>query len=412
MTDFPALGTEHRAGLARAVRREVVVEQEIFLVLATDGIDDLAIAGGAERGGDDRLGLAASEQGRAVGARQDAGADGDRADRAQVATIDPHLGVEHLVAHGAVFEFGKLGSDTLAIPRLGLCIRMGKQGVDGVLAQRGDGVLALGLDGDPVGIGQSGTGGRFQGGDQCMIGFRSLPGERLGADFGNEGVDRVDRGLQFAMAEHHRAKHHVLGQQLGLGLDHQHGIGGAGDHQFEFGLLQLAGGRVEQVATVPITDLGGTDRPGERCARQGERGRSADHGRNIAIDLRIHRHDRGDDLGLVAEALRKQRTDRPIDQARGQSFLLGGTPLTLEESTGNAAAGVELFLIVDGERKEIEPLAQALVDHGGNQYHRVGHPHQNGATGLTGDLARLQRDRMVAELETLAYFRHEYSPCR
>ena len=28
-------------------------------------------------------------------------------------------------------------------------------------------------------------------------------------------------------------EHHVLGQLLGLGLDHQHGVGGAGDHEVE-----------------------------------------------------------------------------------------------------------------------------------------------------------------------------------
>src|SRR3546814_14671383 len=60
----------HATGFTDRVRREVVVEQEVFLVLAGDGVDDLAVARGAQGDRDDRLGLAAGEQRRAMHARQ------------------------------------------------------------------------------------------------------------------------------------------------------------------------------------------------------------------------------------------------------------------------------------------------------------------------------------------------------
>ena len=57
--------------------------------------------------------------------------------------------------------------------------------------------------------------------------------------------DRVDHRLEALVAEHHGAEHHVLGQLLGLGLDHQHGVGGAGDDEVELAVGHLGDGRVE-----------------------------------------------------------------------------------------------------------------------------------------------------------------------
>ena len=41
------------------------------------------------------------------------------------------------------------------------------------------------------------------------------------------------------MAVHHGAQHDVLGQLLGLGLDHQHAFLGAGDDEVEGARLEL-----------------------------------------------------------------------------------------------------------------------------------------------------------------------------
>ena len=82
---------------------------------------------------------------------------------------------------------------------------------------------------------------------------------------------------------------------------------------------------------------------------------------DVAVDFRVHRHHGGDDLDFVLEVLGEQRADRAIDQARDQRFLLGLATFALEEAARDAAAGVELFLVVDGEREEILPFARALA---------------------------------------------------
>ena len=72
VADLAPAGRPHAAGLAGRVRREVVVQHEVLAVLAFERVDDLLVLAGAERGDDERLGLAAGEQRRAMGARQDA----------------------------------------------------------------------------------------------------------------------------------------------------------------------------------------------------------------------------------------------------------------------------------------------------------------------------------------------------
>ena len=92
-----------------------------------------------------------------------------------------------------------------------------------------------------------------------------------------------------------------------------------------------------------------------------------------------------DDLGLVAPAVDEQRADRTVDQAGDQRLLFGRTSLALEIAAGNAARGVGLFLIVDGQRQEIDAFARRL---GGDTGRSHGPPYVASRRRLlTGDLA-------------------------
>src|SRR5690606_16766089 len=110
--------------------------------------------------------------------------------------------------------------------------------------------------------------------------------------------------------------------------------------------LQLGGGRVEDVLAVLVADLGGADRALERGAGQRQRGRGADQRGDVAVHFRVQRDHLRDDLHFVPVVLGEQRADRAVDQARDQRFLLGRTAFALEETTGDAAAGVELLDVV------------------------------------------------------------------
>src|SRR3546814_12097891 len=76
----------------------------------------------------------------------------------------------------------------------------------------------------------------------------------------------------------------------------------------------------------------------------------------------------------------------------------------------DAAAGVELLLVVDGEREEVLPLARGLVGDGADQQHGALARDHDRATSLASDLAGFDGDRAVAVLEALGNFCHVCIP--
>src|SRR6185369_3887392 len=92
VTDFAATGRTDTAGIADGEGREVVVQQERLFVRSLQGVDELLVFGSTERRDDQRLGLTAREQRRAMGARQNANFRHDRTDGLVVTAIDALAG--------------------------------------------------------------------------------------------------------------------------------------------------------------------------------------------------------------------------------------------------------------------------------------------------------------------------------
>ena len=343
--------------LADGVGREVVMQQERFLVRSRQRVDILLVFAGAERGDDQRLRLAAGEQRRAVGARQHAGLGHDVAHGFQIAPIDAFAGVEDVPADDLGFQFLEhVGHVQLVVLRLRtfreeVREHLGLHGVD-----RG---VALLLDRDRVGRPQFlfGEAEHFLF-DRCVVDglelarfFRRLLGEL---------DDRVDDRLEMPVAEHDRAEHHLFRQLLRLGLDHQHRIVGAGDDQIELGLGHLVQRRVQHEFVVDEAYSGGADRAHERRAGQRQRGGGRHHRQNVRIVFHVMGENGDDHLRLVAPAVGEQRTDRAIDQAGDQRLLFGGAAFALEIATGDAACGVGLFLVVDGQGQKVDAFTRRL----------------------------------------------------
>ena len=170
------------------------------------------------------------------------------------------------------------------------------------------------------------------------------------------------------VAEHHGAEHDVFVEFLGFRFHHQHGVGGAGDDEVELGFDHFVERRVEHVFVVDEADAGGADRTLERRAGNRQRRGGGDQRQNVGIVLHVVRQHGDDDLGLVAPAVDEQRTDRAVDQAGDQRFLLGRTAFALEVAAGNAARGVGLFLVVDGQRQEVDAFARRLGGDDGGEH--------------------------------------------
>ena len=189
------------------------------------------------------------------------------------------------------------------------------------------------------------------------------------------------------MAEHHGAEHDVFVELLGFRFHHQHGVGGAGDDEVELGVGHLVERRVEDEFVIGEADAGGADRALERRAGQRQRGGGRHQRHDVGIVLHVVRQHGDDDLGLVAPAVDEQRTDRAVDQAGDQRLLFGRPAFALEIAAGNAARGVGLFLVVDGQRQEVDAFARRLGGDDGGEHDGLAIGRHHGAIGLARDFA-------------------------
>ncbi len=217
------------------------------------------------------------------------------------------------------------------------------------------------------------------------------PGPARLAGLGDQFLDGADGGLHLLMAEHDRAEHHFLGQARGLRLHHQHRMLGAGDDQVQLRIGERLGGRVEDVGAVLVADARSTNRPIERQAREAHGGRGADQRGDVRIDLRIERDDGGHHLHVVVEAIREQRADRAVDQARGEGLLLRRPALALEEPARDAPGGVGLLDVIHREREEVPARGGGRLGAGGDEHDGLAHGDAHRAFCLAGHLARLDR---------------------
>ena len=345
VADFAPAGRTHAAGLADRIGGEIIVEQEPLLIGPVERIDILLVLAGAQRCDDHRLGFAAGEQGRAVGARQHPDLSQDRAHGGQIAPVDAPLVVENVPANdlglGVVerlfdLVWGKLRLGPLGRER-GEHLRL-----DGV-----DGGVALLLLGERIGGAQirlAYVQDRLF--DRGVI-VRGEIARLLGGLFG-QADDRLNDRLEPGVTGHHRLQHGLFGKLLGLQLDHENGVRGSRDDQIERRVLHLLDCRIDPDLALDDADARRPDRSHERHAGEGERGRGGDHRENVGIGLEVIGEDRGDDLRVAAEIIREQRADRPVDQAGGEGFAVGRAPFALEIAARNAARGERLFLVVDG----------------------------------------------------------------
>ncbi len=396
VAEFAPLRRTHASGLADAEGGEVVMEQEALLVGALKRVDELLVLGGAERRNDQRLRFAAGEQGRAVGARQHADLAEDRANGRQVAAVDAAAVVEDVPAHYFRLRVMERLRDVF-LGELGLALGGGER-VEHLLLDRVDGGVALLLDGEAISGAQirlADLQNRLLGGGLVGAGeFARL----LGGLFG-ELDDRGDDRLESGVAVHDGFQHDLFRKLPGLGLDHQHRIGSAGDDEIERRVFQLLDRRVHDGLALDVADARGSDRSHERNAGKRERGRSGDDGQNVRVGFEVMAQHRDDDLRLAAEIVGEQRPDRPVDQAGDQNLLLRRLAFALPEAAGDAPRRVRLFQIVDGQGEEILPGLGGLGGDDRRQNRGFAPARKDGAVGLAGDAACFERKLAAAPIE-------------
>ena len=233
------------------------------------------------------------------------------------------------------------------------CLYLGLCGVDGFVTRL--------LVGDLVGCAQVVLDQAEHGGFEFRKVGDLVIARILGGDF-RQLDDRVEHRLEATVAEHDSAEHDVFRQFLCFRPDHQNGVARAGDDEVELGFSHLVDVRVELVLAADVADASTADRAHERNARQSQCCRGGDDRHDVGIVFTIVLHDGDDDLGVVLVAVGEKRADRAVDEAGNQGFLLARAAFTLEVAAGNLAGGVGLFLVVDGQREEVEPGFGSLAE--------------------------------------------------
>ena len=218
-------------------------------VFAAQCVNNLLIARSAQRGNGKGLRFAAGKQCRAVCARQYVGLDVDGAHGAGVAPINARLPCQNLPAYHVGFQLFKDAFDFIFRQRVGFFgNQRGFNGSPCFVQFRAAGLFLA--DFERFGDGCARNFAHF--GNQFGIGFRCLPIPHFGVHFVCQFVDGGNHGLHLLMTKHHRAQHHVFGQNIGFGFHHQHGLLCACHHQIQLRCCQFGFAGVEQILPVGI----------------------------------------------------------------------------------------------------------------------------------------------------------------
>ncbi len=366
-------------------------------------VDELLIIARAQRGHDEALRLAAREQRRAVGPGQKARFAHDVADLVGLAAVDAGAGFHNVAAQDAGFELFQGRAE------VGVGLLLFAQCLDDRGAGGGNGGGALLLVADRKRLAHVLVTGLDHGLVQVAVVGR-LEIEGLFRAFLGQVDDQVDHRLDRFVRKGHGAQHFGFGQLVGFGFHHHDGVFGAGHNQVEALLgveaqvLHVVDGGVQDVFAILKAHAAACDRPHERRARDGQRGAGGDHRDDVGVVDQIVGQHGAHHQHFVLEPVHEQRTDRAVDQTRGQRFFLGGAGLTLEETAGDLARGIVFFLVVHGQREEALPLFGCLGE--GDVGHHAGFAERRDhrAVCLACNLACFQCELFVAPLHGFLNF--------
>ena len=170
-------------------------------------------------------------------------------------------------------------------------------------------------------------------------------------------VDEGDDLLDLHVSGLDGVQHGVLVHLVGTGLDHDDLVHGGGNGQGQVALLALLLGGVQDDLAVHQAHLHTADGAVPGDLRHGGDEGCADHAGDLRAAIGVQAHDGHGDADIVAHLLGEQRAHGAVHHAAGEDGALTGAALAAHEAAGDAACGVELFLILHVQREEIHTFA-------------------------------------------------------
>ena len=397
MADLATTGAADASGFADGEVREVVVEDELLLCLATGiGIKLLRVFVRAESDEADRLGFAANKQGGTMGAGENASFARDRADGIKATAVEALAIVQNEAANGFLLDV-----------------------VEGVLDDElGDFLRAEFLDefhADFVlnGFARAFTGelaGRQQGRDETVasegLGFlEDFVGNDVQRDlalglagFGGEFLLRGDQRLTAFLAELERGIKVSLGDFLGCAFEHHDVLFVADIDEVEVAFSAFVVIGVGDELAIDASDANRAQRTAPRNVADHQRCRCADDAENVRIVLAVRAEQDGLDLDFVIPALGEERANRAVGETAGEDFLFCGTTFALEVAAGKLSSSSSLLAVIDGQREEVLSVLRLGGGDSGDDDDRFAELNGDGTVGLLGQLAGFDGDLFIADL--------------
>ena len=217
-------------------------------------------------------------------------------------------------------------------------------------------------------------------------------------------MDSVDGYTALLVTKHDSAQHDFFGQLKRFRLDHQHSGFGASYDQIHDAVFALGLSRVQDVFAIDISHTGRAHGAVERDTRNGQGGRGADHGGDVSVHLRIQRNGVYDHMHFVVKTFGEQRTDGTVNQTTGECFKFAGFGFALEETARYFAGSVGFLDVVNGQRKEILTRFGTFGSDDSSEYDGIVNSDQHRSAGLASNFTGFHGDRVLAPLESFAYF--------
>ena len=386
MADLAATGAADATGFTDGKIGEIIVQNELFLALSAGvGIELLRVLGRAERGQDQRLGFAAAEQRRAVGAGQKARVAGNRPDVVKAAAVHPFPAVQNQTAHGLLLHVVKrvfeheLGDFFGAEFFHQFCADFIRHGLDRRLARE----FARGQERRHHASARQRPGGMedlvgHRTHHDGPFGFAGAPGQFfLGGDDWLAGV----------VAELKRGVKVRLGNFLSRPLEHDQFLFVADVNEVEIALGHLRVRGIGHELAFDAPDTRGSERAGPGNIADHQRRGCADDAENVGVVFPVGAQQNALHLDLVVPTFRKERPDGPVNHAAGEDFLFRRSSFALEVTAGKSASRRRLLAVVHRQRKKVLTGFDAGGGHGGDDDDGFPQLNGDGAIGLFGELA-------------------------
>ena len=112
----------------------------------------------------------------------------------------------------------------------------------------------------------------------------------------------------------------------------------------------------------------------------------------------VYRERHCDDLNVVSQALREERSQWSVDEPAHQNGLFRRSSASLHEAAGDLSDGVLSLFVVANERQEVE-IAGVFGHRCDAQDDGFAHAEENGAACLLSNATRLEGERLSAHLK-------------